>query len=305
MPQDKKMEQVVAPLPEQRGWGSTPWGARIGTFMDHLVETLNPIPEDPTDPMGWGMELAPVGKAVGLIPPKYVRPLVNRLKEVVLNRPSTPYKDVVEEYIDRYPQVAAGLDNIDGFTQEESMRRPYASGMYYHSTPEYVEYMNNPATADRWINRSLNEGSPLNSGAEIKLSPKAIEKTNTMLGFEALTPQGTMRHEMTHAAQDAFTPFVKRPNVDDLPYLNRPVEVGAFMAQSGKRMPLEQRLKEFFNGDTLGMSPLKHSIGRDKIDMIQMMNPKLRHQGLQLNIDPLSGQIQVNRVDPKVVLDLP
>lgn len=243
----------------------------VGQTADDLYQWL--IPQTVEDV---GMELSPIGKAIGLIPPKYIRPIVNALKNRVLNRPSTPYKDLVEEAIDKNPRVAA---HVGDFTQGQN----FALGTYNpHNFSQFNTTVNGEYPKE--FLEAAAQGHPA-IDTSIDLNPFLHDLLNK-------DPASSLRHEMTHAAQDAFTPFAFREPGDlQGPYALRPIEVGARVAQMGsqaKRASLSAKLEAALN--------TKEFEGSGKLDFAQLdqLNAHLRSQGLEAYVsgtDPIGRAV--------------
>jgi hypothetical protein len=199
---------------------------------DFLMDLVNPIPEDPTDPLGWGMELAPVGKgigaAVGMIPPKYIKGMTDWVRNKVSTTPGfTPDEQrIIHNQIDANPRVASHLSAI---RPDSSLQQEYgAAGLY---SP--MLRSTNPVPEAYW--EKLLSGQPGTAhmtGGMIDMQPGMRPED-----FETI-----LRHEFNHGAQDVMG---KLPNLhewanENVPYSARPQEIGSRISEArGKRLNQE------------------------------------------------------------------
>lgn len=250
-------------------------GQGIGDLVDFFV------PQSVEDV---ALDLSPIGKAIGLIPPKFVKPLIEQLKNRVLNNPMVPYKDLVEEAIDTYPRVSAHVGNFNKLEGMELGKYDPHKFNYANVTPD-GEY------PEPFLRYSLDENLPI-SNSRILLNPNA---------HQFMDPRQVLRHEMTHAAQDAFTPLSLREYGDMVgPYGTRPVEVGARMSMMPqyvkKNVPFKDRVEFTLNDPTF--------VGKGQADFAQLdqLNKRLMNMGLKASPDPTGKSAFVLE---RIILDKP
>ena len=267
------MPNEVRKLPEQRGFQSTPLGAALGAFGESVYESL--VPQSIEE---LALELSPVGKAIGLIPPKYVRPLVDALKNRVLNRPGLKYAGIIEEAIDRQPNVAANLADITTDITEPGIagefRHSYRSQLDPYSIQEDpLRYGITPDKNDPGWQAMLDAAVGGNITPARPYMPSiGLAEDFTRPELLKMNPRSTMRHEMTHAAQSlmgnltpqggpgsgqalraTFKPGLQGANDARVLYSNRPAEIGARISEKKILDPqnfdyateLEKELKQF------------------------------------------------------------
>lgn len=233
-----------------------------------------------------------IGTAIGMIPPKYMKSLVHTLKNRVLNNPETPYKDLVEMTIDRNPSVAAHVGDFGELAQKPG-------GNWGEYTPSGVFDADSMELDNYGI-----EYTPQFLERAIAGETKLPTRIDVIAGLPTQKANHVLRHEMTHAAQDAFTPLAYRQKVDKLGmYGTRPIEVGARGAELG-RMPLSQRLEIVLNDDkTEQFRRLFGGRADLPLDPIAAINERLTNQGMQATWDSQSRRYKIVSLDPRIVLD--
>lgn len=213
-----------------------------------------------------------IGTAVGLIPPKYIKPLVQQLKNRVLNNPATPYKDLVEEAIDLNPRVAS---NVGDFV--DTTRKNVDPGYYDPGTLDYRTITPDGEFTTKTLERALANNTSVRNSS-INLNPQLIELARK-------DPRRVLRHEMVHAAQDAWEPLKLR-NAEELlgNYKSRPIEVGARMAEDSQylRLPMSQRLERELNSP--GFLPTAPDGGFDgsTLQHLGQLQQRLKNQRMRI-----------------------
>lgn len=313
MPQDPKLERVPtfletliqsllpnmadpvamednARLLQQGGSGNTPERmkkiltvAGRGVADAAFGAAKSQVPESPEDialqfgPLGPALgKVAGSMAAVGYVPKKWIKTSVNRLKNTVLNDPKTPFPDIVEEFIDRYPNVSSNLDSITPYGMDDDLA---GSVGYMRSigipkghklldeagqlTDEHlVKQFDQGLGPFSGLTRKDINGNPLPS-QYIAIDPNQFKDgLYTLANGQQLTPREVIRHEFVHAAQnnwrsipqrklstEAIEPpgkYIKEPM---LPYSMMPTEIGARMGQfsDNVRTPLTERLTRQLN----------------------------------------------------------
>lgn len=287
------MPDEVFRLPEQRGFQSTPLGAALGAFGESVYESL--VPQSIEE---LGLELSPIGKAIGLIPPKYVQPLVKALKERVLNRPGMKYTNEIEQAIDKNPRVAAHLKDISliepdpGLQSGSIFSQPgglYTSGMARIAPSARKTAQTSPIwnkTLDEIVAGKIDPRDVSHGLSEIKMHPELGEGYYGAM-FPNLTPSRVLKHEFTHAAQDVSGRLSKllEPNILNAPYKIRPHEIGARIG--------EQKLidPQNFNYDDALLNELNKLTTTTRISdwnkVLPSINEVLGNRGKQLVPNPV------------------
>lgn len=199
-------------LPEQRGWGSTPWGAALGEFGDYMLEQLPQTPEDVA------LDLSPLGKAIGLIPPKLIRHYVDRIRRVVSREPFTPDQQrIIQQQIDMNPRVAAHMSTI----------LPDAKGLSErNSLGSYTQMRRGAGVLPNDVYWKANAAMPFDT---------VLAKGGTIRLHEYQNPlefESSLRHEFNHGAQDMMGKLPELSEwTSETPYLSRPQEIGSRVSQ--------------------------------------------------------------------------
>lgn len=270
MPQDPKLERVPtfletliqsllpnmadpvamednARLLQQGGSGNTPERmkkiltvAGRGVADAAFGAAKSQVPESPEDiALQFGPLGPAVGKAIGIVHPTFIRPLVERLKgKVAQEFPSATTRHVIERAINDNPRVASHLTRISPIDPREGQQG--YDGLYYDmwrsgdSDASMVKNMGDPAHPSHAAMQSyLAGGSPNWWGGRIELAPQVVDP-------ERLAD--VMRHEMNHAAQDVAgqLPAIKEWS-EDIDYWTRPQEIGSRISEQRGRVLRQNR----------------------------------------------------------------
>lgn len=260
-------------------------GEGIADFASKAYEYM--VPQSVEE---WALEGSPVGKAIGLIPPKYIRPLVERLKgRVQQNFPSATARYAVEQQINQNPRVAAHLTDIrpeqlnGADAQYANIWRPTN-----HTDEEYKRLLADPSTFEAQSFDKTLAGPTQWWGGSIEVDPRVTRDP------EALAD--ALRHEFNHTAQDISGELPQLQNwTDDIHYSTRPEEIGSRIserrgrllrqnAQTGERTPfnysmaLEDELAKLES--MYAMNPERYP---DMNVAMMYMNEKLKPKGLKIN----------------------
>lgn len=293
MPQDQRLEQNAQTLLGARGGRMPEEMLRIlgivrdagGEAVQNLYNWL--MPEDATD---LGAELAPWGKAIGLIPPKYIQPFVKRLREMIEQekrwRPEV--QQAAWEAVDRYPRIAAHIDEIRPIRASDkdvqaNVLGDYV-GMYKIDREILSEY--SPSDLNKFLDRQLYYGDGPGLGARIRLSP---HKATYGSIFEP--PSSVAAHEMTHAAQDLWNPDALGPGkrYQTYDYNVNPFELGANASADSMGGNYFRRLERQLNSQ--GMIEALGTPERAKA--LNDMNRTLANQGRRIVLDPKSRMLKI------------
>lgn len=253
------------------------------------------------------LDMSPLGKLAGLIPAKYIRPIVARLKDRVLNNPTVPYKDLIEEQIDRYPNVAAHIGNFGDLSESphltpEQLR--YSAGGYSALNDYSLERL--AAKDDQFLD-SLATGEQ-KLGSKLMLNKEFFDSASQgkfdgiipKEWLDSTSPESTLRHEMTHAAQDAMVNRNSRSFWDtEGPYMSRPIEIGARYAQTPKGWSFEDRINKVL-AEITAPSPTEMDRFYEQMGNVDR-RLALRGYGVFMTAD---GP-RVKKLDPRIMLDKP
>lgn len=272
MPQDPKLERVPtfletliqsllpnmadpvamednARLLQQGGSGNTPERmkkiltvAGRGVADAAFGAAKSQVPESPEDiALQFGPLGPAVGKAIGIVHPTLIRPLVERLKgKVAQEFPSATTRHVIERAINDNPRVASHLSSISSMGPRE-VQQGY-DGLYTNmwrslvgdSDATMMKNMGDPTHgAHQYMQNYLAGEFPNWNGGRIELAPQIVDP-------ERLAD--VMRHEMNHAAQDVsgkLAPIMEWS--DDIDYWTRPEEIGSRISEQRGRVLRQNR----------------------------------------------------------------
>lgn len=231
-----------------------------------------------------GMELSPLGKAIGLIPPKFIRPMVERLRaRVALEGLKPEVGMVVEKAITDNPLVASHLNTI---------RTPNVWGELGNAYGSYSNIWRPPLTTDvqakqfldknpKFLHQYLSDPAQTTWGGNIVLSD----------AINGSVLQDTMRHEMNHAAQDVSGKLPQLQEwTNELDYFSQPHEIGSRISERRGRW-LRERPDETFNypqalEGELNLLENQYALEPEKYpslnESIMYMNEQLKPKGLQI-----------------------
>lgn len=223
--QSQQITQGRSPLQEMLGNGALELSDFVKGLIPQSVEEL--AGEAAMGGPAGAAAGAGVAKAIGFIPPKYVKALVDRLTSSRIH-PNVPYPDFVRKMLEDNPHVSATLDGVGllSDTTDKTLHGKFIASRYRPSALDVEEaldtgesiYQNAPHRADA-------------QGQAIFLNPQ--------LGVASTG--NTMRHEMTHAAQHIVKPFDEWQ--EEAAYKFRPIEVSARVAgQKGANQAIEMEL---------------------------------------------------------------
>ena len=243
---------------------------------------------------------AAIGKAIGLIPPKYIQPFVKRLRTMIENEKGwTPeVQQAAWEAVDRNPRIAAHVDTVRPIIRPGSGVEQPIMG-YDKLGPEVLgDYAGldkglreayeheSPGGLGGYLNNRLDNNLGAGLGATIRLDPNRVTYGGTF------TPTGKVAdHEMTHAAQDLWNPEALGPNqrYQTYDYDVNPFEIGAnATADSGggnywARIERQLNTPEVF-----------HAMGTSaRAKMLRDMNRTMANQGRVIVLDPKSKLLKV------------
>lgn len=179
------------------------------------------------------LEMSPlgpaVGKAIGLIPPKFIRPMVERLRARVATEGLKPdVAMVVEKAITDNPMVASHLNTIRMQNAPDEFGKlgsPDADGVYNHIIRPWAPDARYKAA----IAQNPELLRPFIDDPKLNVRGGEIILANHLSGDPL---QDTVRHEMNHAAQDVAG---KLPQLldwtDNIEYSARPQEIGSRISE--------------------------------------------------------------------------
>lgn len=232
------------------------------------------------------MEGSPAGKAIGLIPPKYIQPFVKRLMTMIENQKGwTPeVQQAAWEAVDRNPRIAAHVDEIRPITALDTDLDASVLGDYEAMNKVTRELRSEGMPPD--YAKLLDEGRGPGFGAKIRLDPKRATYGSV---FEP--PARVADHELTHAAQDIWNPQAlgagQRYQTYD--YNVNPFEIGANATADPMGGNYWARIERAINArgvrDAMG-SP-------ERVKMIRDMNRTMAGQGRQIQLDPKSQMLRI------------
>jgi hypothetical protein len=201
----------------------------LGTAGEGFTEFLKNAYEQmvPQSVEELALEGSPLGKGVGMlagmIPTKFVKPRIDRLKSIAFGPGSDlseEAKEAAEYYIKKYPNVMAHVDHIDAkpFSQHQAtFFQPVGMGKMQYDI----------ATSPAMIQHSVDTNSPIFKWHKL---PKG-----TRIGVrDDLGQQGAwqaLRHETNHAAQFSRDPSTLLHDNIAFPYAMRPIELGSQIAE--------------------------------------------------------------------------
>lgn len=228
-----------ARLLQQGGNGNTPEKMqKIITAAGHGVADAtygavkSQIPDSAEDAVLEYGPLGPaVGKAIGIVHPTFIRPLVERLKGKVAQQfPSATTRYIIERAINENPRVASHLTSISPMGPRE-IQQGY-DGFYTNmwrslvgdSDATMMKNMGDPTHGAHHAMKDYLAGDVPNWwGGRIELAPQIVDPEQI---------SDVMRHEMNHAAQDVSGKL--SPIMDwsqNLDYWTRPEEIGARVSE--------------------------------------------------------------------------
>ena len=174
-----------------------------------------------------------IGTAVGLIPPRLYRPLIERLRSRVgAAYPMQPeLRAVINRQIDDNPAVAAHLTDIEPMDEHTRWMTNDGDGvygsMYRPLTATDAEIKRELTDPLHWRSQDLERtvaGPTKWWGGEIKTNPKLAGNINEFAD--------TVRHEFNHGAQDIQGQLPKLQEwTENLDYYARPEEIGARISE--------------------------------------------------------------------------
>ena len=259
------------------------------------------------------LEGSPVGKAiglaVGLIPPKYIRPLVERLKGRVSQQFSDPIqRQIIEQQINQNPRVAGHLTDIRPMDHVDRMEAPGADG-YYQDI-----WRSTSADSDAAYKQLLSDPSTFQAQQlQGYLDPEF--KGNWWGGQIALetgphTTHGafadTLRHEFNHGAQDVQGKLSSLKEwTDEIPYTARPQEIGARISEARGRWLRDPANKgrpfDYAEAMEAELGNIEHQLKLTPEqypafnESMMYMNEQLKPRGLRIGVQEPQNILGVSR----------
>lgn len=317
MPQDAKLVKNAQTLQQAKPSRSPADMAKllgvagdgVAEFYRYLFESQKP--EDLTDV---GTELAPLGlaakgvaSAIGMIPPKFITPMVKALRERVLPKAyaagGNAAGDVVDQFISQNPRSAAHLrdinvtDRIPDFNT--GLPDPNVYGQYT-IMDQGIKGMD-PSTRGwgNWLTDMIDDPSQ-NVFGKIDIATVPHQLTG-----ESFRP--TVRHEGGHLVQDIYNGEdlnLMRLENHQMPYQARPFEIGARVTEQKAHLEDEwgpnfrQVLKEKFGPEQ----------AKRMLSPVEGWNRELLYLANDPNTDPKAlrrAMDFVNYVSPRPVTHVP
>lgn len=231
---------------------------------------------------------AAIGKAIGLIPPKYIQPFVKRLRAMIENEKGwTPeVQQAAWEAVDRHPRIAAHVDEIRPFRDYDITQKPVIGDYKGLNKSRRELYTVDPAYAIEDLKQQADKGLGAGLGAVIRLDPERATYGGI---FEP--PSRVVDHEMAHAAQDLWNPTALGPGerYQTYEYNVNPFEIGANATADPMGGNYWARIERALNArgvqDAMG-TPAHAKMLRD-------MNRTMARQGRVIVTDPKSKMLKV------------
>jgi hypothetical protein len=282
-------------------------GEGIADFASKAYENL--VPQSVEE---LAMEGSPAGKAIGtaigLIPPKYIRPLIERLKGRVSQQFADPVqRQIIEQQINRNPHVAGHLTDIRPISANDriELELPDATGFYR-------DFRRSPLDTDDQAKQLL--ADPTSGRAKLleeMLDPKF--KGNWWggeIGIDNTIPTGTfqdvLRHEFNHGAQDIAGQLPKLKEwTDNIPYTAQPQEIGSRISEArgrwlrdpankGRPFDYAEAMEAELNGieHQLKLAPEQYPAFNESM---MYMNEQLKPKGLKIGVQQPANILGVSQ----------
>lgn len=250
------------------------------------------------------MEGSPAGKAIGtaigMIPPKYIRPLVERLKARISTHAypeqipfDTAQRGIIERQIDDYPAVSAHIDMINELSPR-LVKQGYG-GVYFNGV------------------RTIEPGVPIRGHMDLEPEIKQIlrrpKDPGGIGGYMELDPhledpkfKDVLRHEYNHAAQEIQKKLPQLQEwTNDIDYYARPEEIGSRISERRGQWIRGGRQGSFSYPKALeselNLLENQYALNPEKYpslnESIMYMNEQLKPKGLHIVADIPGNMLNV------------